>query len=113
MEINTEMTQKVVLQHQSHEETLATKEEMKKIHELGYNALKQLSTKLKQSVAPISDGVLIRTLTDVGYVSCYKSRGYLGITVAVQMEHIVPKESQSERAEREYTEYLEAEAEKQ
>ncbi len=113
MEINTETTQKIILEHLSQEEIQRMKDNLRNMNNNGLKELKVLCHNLKQSVLPISDGVLIRILTDVGYVSCYKSRGYLGITTAVELEAIVPKENPKEKAEREYEEYLIEEAEKQ
>ncbi len=83
------------------------------MYQHGLKELKALSLNLKQSVLPISDGVLIRTLMDVGYVSYYKSRGYLGMSVMIPMEDLFEKESEAEKANREYEEYLVEEAEKQ
>lgn len=86
LEIDTEKIHNSIIQSQSPEQITAMKEGMKKTWVTGYKELSRLYTNWKRYQALTSDGVLIRILTGAGYVSYYRSRGYLGISVAVPLE---------------------------
>lgn len=67
-----------------------------------YRELSRLYTNLSKSQAHISDGGLIRILTDVGYASVSVYNGYLSISYPCSIERIRQDQKEAE----EYEEYL-------
>lgn len=114
-QMNTEVTHKLILDNLSPERILRLREEMERIHSSGLKELLQLYTSLRVSQPLTYDGVLIRTLMDVGYVSLYSAHGYLGISLMIPIEslHEATNEKDLERKiDSNYEEYL-ADREKQ
>jgi len=79
---NSETTHRSIIENLSQDQISHIKGVIQKIWVNLSPELQQLYTNLKQSEVPIYDGVLIRILTDAGYVSVYSVRGYLSVNLS-------------------------------
>ena len=109
MEINTEITHKLILESLSLEEIQHIKDQMAKSWKIIAGELKQLFINLKQSEAHTSDGDLIRILMDAGYARLYKWQGYWGISCQILHEALVQNQRDNEEYEKYYLNHNEEE----
>lgn len=77
-----------MMEHLSSDQITRMKEELRRTFGALSPGLTALYISLRTSEEPISDGVLTRILTDVGYVSVYKSAGYFSINLSWDLQHL-------------------------